>query len=63
MISEIVVDDGAISYTLDLSCFKSESSHLLPVDRADRELQKHAQTWSKICCAGVPALFDTVADR
>ena len=37
--------------------------HIFTVDRADRELQKHAQRWSKICCARVLALFHTVADR
>ena len=63
MISGIVADDGAISHTLTLSCLNSESSQILPVDRAHQELQKHVQTWSKICCAGVPALLHTVADR
>ena len=63
MIIEIVADDCVISYTLDLNYFLRESRHLLPVDRADRELQTHAQAWSKICCARVYALFHTVADQ
>ena len=58
-ICHIVVHDGAISYSLYLNRLMSESGHILPLNRANQELQKHAQTWSKICCARIVALVIT----
>ena len=58
-ICDIVVRDSTISHSLYLNRSKGESRHLLPVHRADPELQKRAQTWSKKCWARVLALFYT----